>query len=112
MNHNLRAAAERLRRANTDGYSTVYKFASEQHAQDSSLLVDAWLAEHPADEDEPVWSGWAGARAFNRGMGVEWDQERLAVVIGMANCRTKTNPTRGDVRRLCRALGVELKENT
>lgn len=89
-------------------------------------LAKAWLAEHPDDEGEPITPEWllsAGAirwktnsfaflsrglrlRMFFREHYERWvvfaDQDESDVVLG--------NPkTRGDIRRLCKALEVECK---
>lgn len=85
---------------------------------------NAYLAEHPADDEEPVTEDWLRAvgskpipgvsfHAFDLGLfvqvGVRPDgslcihADRFTATLKMAIC------TRGDVRRLCAALGVPLK---
>ena len=92
----------------------------------ADLIVNRWLSEHPDDDDEPVTGEWlasAGSReprnvdlaapptltipGYHYGVlvqaddGRSWDWCRGAHVIA-------TVRTRGNVRRLCKALGVEL----
>lgn len=134
----IQAAAGRLRRwrAGEDPWA-VYGVADEDHPNalvreladaDRAVLADAYLAEHPADDAEPVTEEWLKSEV---GMTVpswhtyeprllrevvddegRWDMrlwwaiERRSFEIGG---RTVPVATRGDVRRLFSALGVELK---
>lgn len=87
-------------------------------------VARAYLAEHRADDDEPVTEEWL------RGIGFENSAGRL--LLGkiqftffegwnawwsFSDGRGATRliddvKTRGSVRRLCRALGITLKENS
>jgi len=79
------------------------------------------LAEHPADDDELVTEEWAlslpGAEnAMSRNaVTVVWGEPSERIYISAARlqiCGTVLklrNVTRGDVRRLFRALGLELR---
>jgi hypothetical protein len=98
----------------------------------ANALGRAWLAEHPADDGEAVDAGWVEAVGFLNEdadeptywvalypdlnpaftVDVQADSDRHAGYIGEAE---DYNPwpwdicTRGQVRDICRALGVELK---
>lgn len=88
----------------------------------AAKVVNAWLAEHPSDDDEPVTEEWL------REIGFTYDDEWGATYIygyktfplwyedlcgewGWGEAELPSPKTRGDVRRLCRALGIELKEH-
>ena len=86
---------------------------------DTKILAAAYLAEHPADEDELVTRAWLG----EVGLGVEYSHEiglgfalhthdlvPWGIVYEDAEMDLPPVKTRGDVRRLCKALGKELKE--
>ncbi len=106
MNDEQRVAVERLRNHSID------------MAMDDSfwraffIAKDLLLAEHPAD-DEPVTEEWlrsVGGVNHHAEVGV-W----LEHTVGVNECGTvcvcngrKDGATRGDVRRLCRALGIPL----
>lgn len=122
-------AAERLRQfchGETEPTAGDQYRLTGQMFDDTCEVLDAYLREHPADDAEPVknsWLdhhfdyecglGWSVGKMFVRhdAMSREWivyarDHEygqsiELAVIF-----------TRGDVRRLCRALGIELKEQS
>ena len=87
------------------------------------LEVAAALGEFfPADDDEPVTVEWLVSVGWERRFGRSWPEIALPeqntwlswrgagvwlVGFDIALCLAKT---RGDVRRLCAALGIELKE--
>ena len=114
----LKAACERLRRVTTgesiwkvyDGLACGY-----QLGEDRKLLVAAYLAEHPADEDEPVTHEWLRENSqadwvvdeptgkpeiILRGA---WQRGMVTLVTAV----TIATPTRGHVRRLIAALGLD-----
>lgn len=82
-------------------------------------IADDVLERHPADEDEPITEEWLIENGFNGdALGLELRDEDA----GWAICKThehsrwdymgryiKSPETRGDVRRLCAALGLELR---
>ena len=88
----------------------------------------AWLAEHPADDDIAVTVEWLqSVGLINQWYDDAWGTNQYGEEIGIAICvpsggvMLATNgyitapkdlvcPTRGDVRRLARALRVELGE--
>jgi hypothetical protein len=86
----------------------------------------AYLAEHPADDNEPVTRDWLIALGFhsvfrtlrldvNGRTRIEmWcDDNGKAGCICVNDCKISNDKaTRGDVRRLCRALGISLKEQS
>lgn len=88
---------------------------------DCKTLMEIALREHPADDDEPVTEEWLislrwapeGYAAFtclvlrHERHVLEWFTEDESLWLN-ERC-VHDNPTRGDVRRLCAALGVELK---
>ncbi len=119
----VREAAERLLK-----YPATLTSPGRQNATwDMALLAAAWLREHPADEDEPVTDEWLESVGFTNdidGCGRVWESGEglvsLYVMIGLnclVECASKDEAvfvpeteTRGDVRRLCSALGINLKE--
>lgn len=93
-------------------------------------LAEAIIAEHPADDDEPVteeWLRYVGFRDGQCGMlsrGVVHADlhafktfshvTHISVYVGkgMATHTTVEKATRRQVRDLCRALGVDLRESS
>ena len=120
----LRAAAERLRgKGRASGY-----FGSHLHCLDYKALATHYLAEHPADDAEPVTEDWLLSVGFTRNkidqvilILESKDLGRAMTYITISPCELCIESddggsiwlgerTRGDVRTLCRALGVEKKE--
>ena len=149
MSKELRAAAERLRKTRAANeisqaaymQSRIEEYGADddygQELADEGLVIDAYLSEHPEDEDEPV------TKEFVRHVGTgkrddkecvirqltesqhlsvqilwesDWTKKLWRCVVriygkgigdsGLVECKTC-----GDVRRLCKALGIELKES-
>jgi len=106
----LQQAAERLRN-NTD--LTV---------EDLVMLAKAYLAEHRADDGELITDGWITSireawpfmdkhtLSIEKQCHVVRHWERWMVEMGVTELRYVT--TRGQLRQLCRSLGVEIKEKT
>lgn len=133
MTDKLKAAVDRLRKVNED---SVWDYETEQALQcDRAAIADLYLDEHPEDDDEPVTDQWfkeAGAEYFGEALMWSWRIGGLTVMgvlparlpDGCWSYRTRFDDkycgsgivdlppqkTRGDVRRLCKAIGVELKE--
>ena len=92
---------------------------------DAKIIADAYLAEHPADDDEPASEAWLTSVKWEA-VGNTWycmsakeGQPILMWVRVDGSLRiaglkeaSRINATRGDVRLLCRALGIELTETT
>ena len=128
MTPELRAAMERLRRIEAgESYYEVYGCQPTGHGhmqRDERKLVDAFMAEHPADDDETVTEEWLGrvggvksseyAKAFRRAGSDDlyfFYAGRNPFQSGLTRFfKMPVVETRGDVRRLCVALGIELKE--
>lgn len=140
MSDELRAVEERVRRCRggedaTDVYPVagrIVEYACAALSADEMLLADAYLAEHPADDAEPVTEGWLQAIGFVR-MQQSAAGNDLILRNEAGNCVTyyparrgglagpfwgvasewlpkPLRPaTRGDVRRLLTALGVTSK---
>ena len=83
----------------------------------------AYLAEHPADSDEPIDEAWLRAVGFESWTEfskadlaiddcVRWAAEYRVISLIDAGRDLPHLKTRGSVRLLCRALGIELKEPT
>lgn len=119
MNEEVRESLERWHK--TDGFH----FEDMEFCYwDEHRLAAAFAAENPADDGEVVTEEWLLAVGFSR------DGDHLAIHTSIAarpcnqhvqfyprtrqwyvnGCRLENKTTRGDVRRLCRVLGVELKE--
>lgn len=89
---------------------------------DRNALAAAYLAEHPADDAEPITANWLAAVGFTSpgafthtidgGITMEWfsggDLGQWECIIGDHVC--PDFGTRGQLRRLCAALGVPLSE--
>lgn len=133
----VRAAAERLRqmRADSEAFDGGYPDNEDGRLQslcDHAILADAYLAEHPADDDEPVTEDFIRSlnppRYWEAGAEYVWPDVCLRYSLEICDGKPPVlsagfyidggdKPvylphikTRGDVRRLCRALGVEVKE--
>lgn len=105
--NDLRAAAERVR--NMPGIA----FRVPQGIEDISTLASAYLAEHPADEDEP-YSGDAWLEGFGIAIGVTKDKQgRWWAEAHQDDQRIVLSEikTRGDFRKLASVLGIPLKES-
>lgn len=94
-------------------------------------LAVAYLAEHPVDDDEPVTKDWlmscGGIRedhpqkvSFNRhdalsvGLWIVVDGWKAMLLhsASAASCIVRGLTTRGQVRILCKSLGIELNSET
>lgn len=133
----LRAAAERVNEyLNGGGPSLAYpKFgpagAREAFEAESSMLARAYLAQHPADDAEPVTEEWlassinsgelkgrhaVGLGYYFEGFGVQVRVYRVREMLYTDILQDDDNiaigkiKTRGDLRLLCRALQIPLKE--
>lgn len=92
----LRSAAERQVLANM--------YQSSGDARDICLVCEAYLSEYPADDDEPV-SYDEVEQAFTAGNELIF-QLHGKIFVG---CDVPIR-TRGDVRRLHKALGIEVSK--
>lgn len=109
MSNELRAAAKK----------TIAGGGDNPQWRATQAVCRAWLADHPADEDtlidakwleqcgwynDPMW-GWTHSeqRFYLDPEPSGWDVWCSTYTLG-------TITTRGDLRRLCAALGIELKE--
>lgn len=113
----LRAAAERLR----DGAYPAIDLPpwATRVYRDGAAVAAAWLAEHPADDAEPVTEEWLRSVGFSSRPNNRWLQIRtpqggrldcwMASPLWEFHDEAVAIPqTRGDVRRLCTALGIDL----
>jgi len=119
MNEELKQAAERL--LNPHRVSDQFQEMMAQAyriADDYTMLAEAYLREHPSDDDTPIDEAWLRSVGFAERpeypCGIWLDGLRympkhknwLWCETIMARC---TVCTRGELRRLCSALGVTLK---
>lgn len=118
MNEELKAAIER-RRKNPGWKGQLFPYGNA--ISDAVLLADAYLAEHQEDDDELVTEQWLRENGFCNYRG--WPQTRIGIetLAGLylswnsaenafrLDCCLWEGSTRGDVRRLCKALGIELE---
>lgn len=119
MNDELRAAAERYR---SKAYAESMDDMDECF-RDRALLADAYLASVPPDDETPIDEAWLRAcglygpyehrpndevsiEAIYGGGYLSWSPMRGARLCDLHLGFT----TRGEIRRLCSALGSELKE--
>jgi hypothetical protein len=125
--YELRVHAERLSGRDLGHYQGPTGDDADMRA--GIALARAWLAEHPADEDTPIDSGWLkeiGFYGYPNGTDLKIGNypkgnclsrmigERDKYTIWAVNSGWLADGaeprTRGDLRRLCAALGIELKE--
>ena len=127
MNDDVRQAAERLRLCLTvggpddplAGVSAAYSESDGDFknvaclTKDELTIVKAYLAEHPADDGEAVSEDWL------RSVGLR-DNRMVIEFMKLEDGRWASRwhgwelprlKSRGQVRNLCAALGVELKES-
>lgn len=130
MNAELRAAAEFILREQHDACDHIWnahqqcqwchRMRRDVHADE---LASAYLRDHAADDAEPVTKEWLREECRFYGdadITHRWvtNSFRLYFVDRinggsvMYTGGARHYFTRGDVRRLCRALGIELKEPT
>jgi hypothetical protein len=122
-----------------EAYGTYPSLAMAMQADDHARIAALWLAEHPEDSDELVTEAWLRAVGFwprsedelcsprtfdEAGPDPVWmlvhDRKpaspwRPKWCISFPGCQAGLGydlPTRGDVRRLCRCLGITLTEPT
>ncbi len=128
MTEEVKAAAIRRRLVASGALMEGVQYPLE--LSDARILADAFLAEHPADEDESVTREWCRAAGMMSKCG-NVSYPRIVSKFGISidvtgsayiNNQDYTclwcedvevkigNVTRGDVRLLCNALGIELKE--
>jgi hypothetical protein len=129
----LRDAAERRRTGDYSALKTVNDRCLQPLA-DAEFLADAYLTEHPADDNEPLTGEWLeslGAKSSHWATGtcdysipsdgievdvriwsqaVDTDPEAIISNAGHNDNVQIQVKTRADVRLLCRALRIELKE--
>ena len=112
-NDDIRAAAERCK----DLFGTFVDFDNMpiECIKDLFVLAQAYIAEHPADDDEPVTDEWLDSVfGTDDSLCTEWHDEWGEKITWLDKFGLVSIPmpkTRGDVRRLCRALGIELNES-
>ena len=114
MSDELKAARERKHRWDADD-DAAFDASGTDEENDMFMFGDAYLAEHPADEDEPITLNWwlsSGAETslIDRDfMLIRNDVEGVIyLVTTLQEIPLPHIKTRGDVRRLCAALGIEL----
>ncbi len=130
----VKEAAERMRRyyaSKVNGVCTnkmidyLDSLSSPCFSRDKSILSDAYLSEHPVDDDKPVDQEWLRNVGFihvgkygptsmalsslSVWKGNDQGDWQFRFEISVLN-RYRTFDTRGDVRCLCCALGITLKE--
>lgn len=62
-----------------------------------------------ADDDEPIDEAWAGSGRVGIGPYVETKKCRV-FIVNPGTCYALPIKTRGQCRRLCEGLGIQLKE--
>ena len=126
MTDDVRAAAERITRS---VHEAVYTgpLSLQGKLADALIVADAVLAEHPADDGDPVTGEWLevvipgfSLNAGGQMGGCVYDSYRVTavrkdggwgIVASVAEGEAGVLcPTRGHVRRLCAALGIPLTE--
>lgn len=117
MGNKIADAAKRVRQAMYDDRTA--------RGLDVWLLASEWLAEHPEDDKAPVDAEWlaeVGFLATGIGAGrrfmittseisLQWwacDDEWLLCNVFGDGLLIPTPATRGDVRRICKCLGITI----
>lgn len=119
MSDELRAARERLRLAQIkwvaayESGNTPTQLKDELWIQDMMLIVDAYLTEHPADDDEPVTTKWllSIAEAMSSSESAATCYQCRIEDCGANNVLLSLlvkRPHLDAVRRLLAALGIEV----
>lgn len=121
----VRAAAERMRdhawleRFRKANYDNSFNLLSPTACNDIARYVDKFidtvLAEHPADESLDVDEDWLVQIGFQPdASGALWIGDYRLCWFGQGffgfDGVEVESKTRGDVRRMCRVFGVEVKE--
>ena len=120
----IRKTAERRRRYMTDLSEWSVDYEKTYADEDCMDLADAYLAEYRTDDGEAWDEDWFRAVGFSihEGDYIKWaeilswhKQYALCVEVRRNNVITVNGTPvpglfRGDVRRLCKALGIGLKE--
>ena len=121
----VREAAERLNRYIEDRTVTAADY--EDCEGDIQYVANAYLAEHPADEDEPIDEDWLRSIGFHVNTGDDyylwinspnqdfdiqywddWEEFRFATSKSDYDVPVSIK-TRGQLRDLLKALGLETK---
>ena len=116
MTPELRAAAERLLQG-----ARAYRDGLHNQQLDLQNVADAYLREHPADDEQLIDEAWLRSVGFINTWGDKFrnvsgdidivvDGETVMLAYRSDYYDTATKATRGDLRRLAAALGIELKE--
>lgn len=120
----LAQSLNRLRK-NVYLFHAVPKRLSPAHYEDLVRVKLAYMDEHPVDDDEPITIDWAEIVAtehdgvvFEFGdccvqhLAYHLGEDRWAFADHLRMVPLRSYPkTRGDLRRLCAALNIELKED-
>lgn len=123
----LRAARERLRQVaenmkdpdDASPISRVYAWdtipGGPTYDGDRRAIIAAYLAEHHADDDTPIDEVWFNSirTDYQHSVCFSWSRAGLRLHVDTISQRFSLpipGTTRGGIRRLCRALGIELKE--
>ncbi len=83
----VRAAAERLRRCYAGEETMLDVYGRTPHSllkmhDDTEMVANAYLAEHPADDGEPITEEWLRGLGFRK-WGLETDAELYDLYIPM-----------------------------
>lgn len=122
MSDELRQAARRIAKS-AEAYlrespgpeDLDYDSEMTQHWTDQSTVARAWLREHPEDDGEPIQEArwiWRVVEAGNvRYRFLKTRQKKPGLMLCRRDAHTDTPikwvKTRGELRRLLAALGVE-----
>lgn len=117
MTTELQAAAERW-----DEEVALEMFGEDQAVRDVVHLAKAYLALFPADDETLIDEAWLRERGFVERNGIFYSMDSALRFSPKPDERLRSHgwwyhgvsipdqETRGQLRRLCAALGVELKE--
>ena len=126
-NNELHEAAERLRRMRgLELCEVIYPGGDweRQCEDDTELVIDAHLAKHPPDDDEPIMGDWLREIGLSQLDSANWPITNISepiwielekfegwsvwlVTLDETPVRLRWIETRGQLRRLMSALGTE-----
>ena len=115
MNEEVRVATNRLRKQYGYGLDWL-------RDGDRKLAADAYLAEHPADDDKAATVEWIESVGFVQTHSFAWrlvanekfsfHHDANITQFSVEGVWHVKDPTRGDIRGVCRAMRIELRERT
>lgn len=130
MTSETKTALQRLHQCDNNEFASGWReliHDGSQCVHDVIIAAELALAEHPSDDDDPLTPEWKSAVGFKRSIHNGYDITRIATderelyhddenvwcYSGDLDYTVIPTPaTRGELRRLCKALKIKLNETT